>query len=316
MIFNVPICGFSDTIADVRERIFNEAGNFDSLSYIYVLDNGKRLKGVFSIKEIFIREDKMKVEEIMDRKVVRVGPEDDQERAAVLAIKYNIKAIPVTDDNHFFLGVVTSDSILDILRQEHMEDMFLSAGIHKEDNVLVKTLSSPIGVMAKIRLPWLIVGLFGGVLAAQIIRIFESPLSQHFILAAFIPLVVYMADAVASQTQMLYIRNLAMRSFSSKKYFIKEIKTGILIAMVIAAVLFVMTFIISGEVLMAMILSISIFFTVMTAITVGLFIAWILFKSGKDPAMGAGPFGTIAADISSLIIYFVIVSVSLNIWGV
>ncbi len=314
MAENVPTCRLSDTVDDVREKLFNEARKFDSLSYIYVLNGNDRLAGVFSIKEVFMRDGAMKAEEIMERKVVRIGPDDDQERAAILAIKHNIKAVPVTSKDHRFLGAVTSDSILDILHREHMEDMLLSAGIHKDDNVAAKTMVSPIGILAKLRLPWLIVGLFGGILAAQIITLFEGTISSHIILAAFIPLVVYMSDAIAAQTQMLYIRSLALGSFSTRRYFIKELKVGSLIGVVIASILFLATLAISGDVLIASILAVSIFLTAMTAITMGLLIAWTLFKMGKDPALGSGPFGTIAADISSLIIYFVIATTFLAVW--
>lgn len=313
--FNVPVCGFSDTIADVRKKILEKASKLESLSYIYVLDDKERLKGVFSIKELFVRDDGVKAEEIMDRKVVMINPKDDQEKAAILAIKYNIKAIPVTSNDHRFLGVITSDSILNILHKEHIEDMLLSAGIHREDDSLVKIRSLSIGMLAKIRLPWLIVGLFGGVLAAQIITLFEGTLSSNFILASFIPLVVYISAAVAAQTQMLYVRSLALGKFSSRRYFIKEIGVGVLIGLVISAILFLIVLAISGEMIVALILTVSIFSTIMTAISVGFLISWTLFKMGKDPAIGSGPFGTIVADVSSLVLYFFIVTIFLSMWG-
>ena len=313
--FNIPVCGFLDTIADIKEKIFKEASKLDSLNYVYVLDDKEKLRGVFSIKELFIRDDGVKAEEIMDRKVIMINPQDDQEKAAVLAIKYNIKAIPVVSNDHRFLGVITSDSILNILHKEHIEDMLLSAGIHREHDSILKTRSLSIGVLAKIRLPWLIVGLFGGILAAQIITLFEGTLSSNFILASFIPLVVYIAAAVAAQTQMLYVRSLALGKFSSRRYFIKEIGVGLLIGLVISAILFLIVLAISGEMIVASILTVSIFSTIMTAISVGFLISWTLFKMGRDPALGSGPFGTIVADISSLVIYFFIVTIFLSIWG-
>lgn len=312
MTLNVLVCSFSDTIIDIKKKIFKEASRLDFLGYVYVLDDRNRLKGVFSIKELFIKDDGIKAEEIMNKKVVRVGSEDDQERVAILAIKHNIKAVPVTSEDHHLLGVVTSDSIFNIFHEEHMEDMLLSAGIHRKDSVLVKTRESPVGLLAKVRLPWLIVGLFGGILAAQIITFFEGTLSSHFILAAFIPLVIYMSNAVAAQTQTLYIRTLALNSFSSRSYFIRDIKVGLLIGLVIAVILFLTTLAISGDIVISSILAISIFSTIITAIVVGLLTVWTLFRIGKDPALGSGPFGTIVADISSLIIYFIIATTFLG----
>ncbi len=316
MVFNVPVCEFSDTISEIRRNIFDKAAEFETLSYIYVLSGKGKLEGVFSIKELFIRSGETKAEEIMDRKVVRVRPEADQEEAAVLAIKYNIKAIPVSDKNGLFLGVIASDSILNILHREHIEDMLLSAGIYKKDEFSVKTIKAPVSLMAKIRLPWLIVGLFGGILAAQIIAFFEKPLSVNFILTAFIPLILYMCGAVASQTQTLYIRNLAVNNFSQRKYFIKEVKTGLLMGLIIATILFAISFAFTKDILVGVILSISIFLAIITSMIMAFFITWTLSRSGKDPAMGSGPFGTIVVDISGLIIYFIVVSLFFSFWGV
>ena len=311
MVTNVPTCNPQDKVFEIKNGIFRKAQDLETLNYIYVLDQGK-LVGVFSLKEIFRRKEDEKASDFMDTKVVKINPHKDQERVAFLAIKYNLKAIPVIDKENNFLGIVPSDIILEILHKEHIEDIFLSAGLYKKDDFSLKIIEAPAGILAKIRLPWLIVGLLGGILAAQITIIFEAPLKSHFILAAFIPLIVYMADAVGSQTQTLYIRSLTSNHFSQRKYFLKEIKTGFLMALVLSVLIFIISSILSKELLVGIILGISLFLTIISAIVISVFIIQGLLRFGKDPALGSGPFATIVADISSLMIYFLVASFLLN----
>ncbi len=305
MTASVPLCSSSDTVSKIKKEILAKSSNLETINYIYVLDE-KQLVGVFSLKEIFKRKENEKVESFMDRETVKINPYTDREKAVFLAIKHNLKAIPVTDKNNYFLGVIPSDVILEILHKEHIEDLFLSAGIQKKDDFSLKIIKSPVKVLAKIRMPWLIVGLLGGVLAAQIAGFFEEPLKNHFILAAFIPLIVYMADAVGAQTQTLYIRSLAIDSFSQKKYFLKEIKVGIIVASVLSFLIFFISLAISGSTLIGFILATSLFLTILAAIIISLIIVWTLSRKNKDPALGSGPFGTIIADIASLTIYFTV----------
>ena len=233
MVADVPVCGPQEKVFEVKDNIFKKAQNLETLNYVYVLEKGK-LVGVFSLKEIFKRKDDERAKDFMGTRIIKVNPHQGQEKVAFLAIKHNLKAIPVVDKDNIFLGVVPSDIILNILHKENIEDVFLSAGLYKKEELSSKILEAPAGLLAKIRLPWLVLGLFGGILAAQITIIFEAPLKSHFILAAFIPLIVYMADAVGSQTQTLYIKNLALNHFSQNKYFLKEIKTGLLMAFVLS----------------------------------------------------------------------------------
>jgi len=314
MIENVPLCQPEENIFDIRKRIFERAKEFETLNYIYVVNKEKRLLGVFSVKEILQSPDKMKIEKVMEEKVIKVDPYTDQEKVAILALKHNLKAIPVIDNNNRFLGVVPSDVILDILHLENVEDFLKAAGIHSS---LAKTLKGSSLFLTKIRTPWLILGLFGGIFAAQIVNFFETPLKTHFILAAFIPLIVYMADAVGTQTETLFIRSLVLNSqFGIKKYLLREIKISILMGLILGSFLFFLSILwFNTPYFIGIILGISLFFTILIAILIGIFIPWFLQKLKKDPAIGSGPFGTIIRDILSLIIYFVFASLMLKFFG-
>jgi len=312
MVDNVPTALSEETIIDIRKRLFEKAEDFETLNYIYVLDKDKKLIGVLSLKDVFQKSEEVKIEDLMVKAPVSVRPSTDQERVAILALKHNLKAIPVVNKENTFLGVVPSDVILEILHSENVEDMLRFAGISKRNTALNK---APVSIMAKLRLPWLIFGLLGGLLAAQIVTFFEEALTIHFVLAAFIPLIVYMADAVGVQAQTLFIRNLALDSrLDIWKYFFKEMKISLIIALVLGFLLVAISFLWFGLWDIGVILGFSLFLTVICACLIAILIPWLLQSLKKDPAIGSGPFATIVRDILSLIVYFCIASILLKLF--
>ncbi len=314
MTANVPIASAEEKISDIHKRLFDRSNDFETLNYIYILDKEKKLRGILSIKDIFKdKEGLTKAKDFMATDIVKVRPNTDQERVAILALKHNLKAIPVTDKENVFLGVVPSDVILEILHSENVEDILRFAGIAKRGNAFNRTLQLSIPVSVKIRLPWLIFGLFGGIFAAQIVTFFEGSLKVHFILAAFIPLIVYMADAVGVQAQTLFIRGLALdMRLDVKKYLLKEIKISLVIAFILGFLLALISYFWFGLLYVGIILGVSLFLTVICAGLVAVLIPWLLQNLKKDPAIGSGPFATIVRDILSLALYFLIASVLLN----
>lgn len=305
MITGAPLAFPEQRILDVKKMLFEKMVELETINYIYVINKEKKLLGVFSIKEIFRRPEEAKVKEIMDRKLIKVRPYTDQERVAILALENNLKAVPVVDREDKFLGIVPSDIILDILHLENIEDFLRATGIHSPLQKILK--GSPL-FLAKVRLPWLIFGLVGGILAAQIIDFFETPLKAHFILAAFIPLMLYLAGAVGAQTETLFIRNLVLDTkLETKKYLFREIKISCLIALILGSLLFLLSiFLFNTPYYIALILGVSLFFAILAATLIGIFIPWFLTEIKKDPAIGTGPSATIIRDILSLTIYFVI----------
>jgi magnesium transporter len=251
----------------------------------------------------------------MIKTLIKAHPYTDQERVAILALKHNLKAIPVVDKENKFLGVVTSDTILDILHSEHVEDILRSAGVHDGVYFPSRLMKVPISILAKARIPWLIVGLLGGIFAAQIANFFETPLKTHFALVGFIPLIVYIADAVGTQTQTLVARSLAIDfEFSFKRYLLKEIKVSLLIALALGVLLSVISILWYRLPYLGLILGISLFLAVIASIFIGSLIPYLLQKFKQDPAIGSGPFATIITDIASLVIYFSIASLLLKLF--
>lgn len=299
IITHVPLCSEENSVKDVIEKIKKE--RFQFLDYIYVLDEEKRIKGVFSTRDLFLRETDERVCEFMEKNVICVKEFTDQEKVAILALKKNLKAIPVLDDNGYFLGVVPFSAILCIQHHEHREDILRSVGIVEEKRDFQGASS-----LVSLRLPWLIIGLIGGVFAAQIVSLFETSLKEYFLVAAFIPLILYMANAVGSQTQTLYIRSLVFADFENKKYFLREVKVSVALAFFLSIILSLLSFLLFRETPVSIVLGISLFLTIIAAVFLSIIIPFIFQRLRVDPALGSGPFATIFADITSLVIYFLI----------
>lgn len=311
MIKQVPLCHQNDSILDVKKMFFERMEEFETINYIYVVDEMNKLIGVFSIKEIFRKPESLLIKDVMSEELVNVRPHTDQERVAILAFRHNLKSIPVTSKKGEFLGVVPSDIILDILQSENIEDFLKMAGINSPLQKILKGSSS---YLFKVRIPWLVLGLLGSIFGATVISFFQGPLKEYFILTSFIPLMLYMAGAVGNQTETLFIRNMVLNNkIDIKKYLFREIRVSFLIALVLASLLFLISlFWFKAPYYISIILGSSLFVAIFTAVIIGVFMPYILRRFGKDPAVSSGPFATVIRDILSLIIYFSITTLLLS----
>lgn len=189
MVQDVPTINHDKTIGDVDEMLSKKASDVLTINYIHVIDSDKHLIGIFSIREIFRFSKETPINKIYHKKIITALPETDKEQVAMLALKNNLKSIPVVDKNNVFLGVIPNDTIMKTLYEEMTEDIMHISGISQDISC---NESLPVIKTMKRRLPWLVIGMMGGILAAGIVGIFEEMLSNYIILAAFIPLIVYM----------------------------------------------------------------------------------------------------------------------------
>lgn len=296
--------GSFETLREIEERIHDIAHSLKMLQYIYVLSEDGKIEGVFSMRDIFSYSPSTQARDVMKTDLIWVSPDTDQETAAVKALQGGIKAMPVLEKDGTFLGVITSDTIFKILSEEHSEDLLYIGGIQKMYSAS-SILKDRIRILLLARLPWLLVGLMGGFLAAMTVEGFEGVLKDYIVLAFFLPLVVYMSDAVASQTLAIFIRALALdHSFSIKSYILRELVLGVFIGLVLGVTLMLVSLVWFADMTLSFVLGIALFFAVLVAIFVALSITLILDFFGKDPAVGGGPFATIIIDIVTIFIYF------------
>jgi magnesium transporter len=304
----VPIAPSTTTIKEIVNLLNTEKPDqFDSVNYIYIVNRDNVLRGVVSIKEVFRNSGEARLGDIMKTDLVVAREHSPQEKAALLAIKNNIKAVPIIDKNKKFLGVITSDAILNILHRESVEDLLYTAGVGKIKNFESGLVTASIADHLKSRLPWLIVGLFGGIFAATIVTGFDDLIQKMVLLAAFLPAVVYIGDAVGAQTQMIAIRSLAIdKDFAISKFIKRELLISVLIGLVIGVSAGAISQIFWGNPVLALIVTVSFIFTIITSSAIAVALPLVFEKYKVDPAIGSGPVATVIRDILNIVIYFLI----------
>jgi magnesium transporter len=305
MFREMPTTTPDSTLRDVEKMLLKRTHRFETIGYIYVLNKKQELVGVLSLKDIFRKEKDTLVREIMEKKVVSVRSNTDQERVALLALRNNLKAVPVVDKESHILGVVPYHVILGVLHREGIEDTLRAAGIHKFKDPAVEIITAPVKTHVKKRLPWLMLGLLGGIIAALIVNSFESMLDKYILLAAFIPAVVYMADAVGAQAQTIFIRSMALdKKLNIGKYAFREVKVNLLLGIILGTLFYIVFAIFWSSSFFGLIIGASIFATVIVSMGISILLPFIFQKLNSDPAISSGPFATAVRDLTSLLVYF------------
>ncbi len=309
----VPIAREGQTIGQIHDLLASNAKDFKSINYVYVVDADSKLIGVLSIRDLFVKMREAKVGDVCKRSpLVSIHPESHQERAAYLALRHNIKAIPVVDKNHVFLGEITADSILSILHKEMHEDSLKRAGIRHPDALHGTVLTLSLFSSFRHRIPWLLLGLIGGLLAAKIIGFFEATLEENLVLAAFLPLIVYMSSAVGLQMQTYIIRDLATeQTIRIQPYLMRNVFVVVSIATVLSLLLLGAFGFFFSDWHMGFVLALSLFASVCSSLCTGLLIPFLFSKLSLDPADASGPIATILQDMMSIVIYLGIASAML-----
>jgi magnesium transporter len=276
-----------------------------------VVDKANKLIGRLSLKDLLISKNETKISDIYIPKVDYVHFNDDDEDVARLMTKYDLEAIPVVDDEKTLLGRITIDDIVDVIIEEAEKDYQLAAGITQdvdsEDSILALT---------KARLPWLFLGLIGGVGAAIIMGNFDSIINDFPIILLFTPLIAAMAGNVGVQSSAIIVQGLANDDIkgSINNRLIKEMFLATLNGVVLAIFLCGFIYIFwDQDIQTSLAVSVSLVAVIIVAGIVGTFIPLFLHKRGIDPAIATGPFITTSNDIFGILIYFIIAKFILNI---
>ena len=301
----------NDTVSKVKALLQTRAKEFESIGYVYIVDESNVLIGVVSLKHILQSPDYVTLDGIMDTDVVSIKFHSHQERAIYLTLEHGLKSIPVVDDDNKLLGIVTHKTILSIFHHEFRKDILGSAGIHHAKEI--ESIDTPVSRLVKARLPSLLVGLVGGLITATIVTNFEGLLSSYIVLAAFIPTIVYLTDAVGTQSQTLVVRLIAMEpKFSMYRYLLRELKIGLVLGTSFAALLFITGMLGWGKSDLALVIGASIFISMVFQTFFSAYFSIILQKLKVDPAIVSGPIATIISDITTIAIYFGIATLLLE----
>ncbi|MBI5145790.1 MAG: magnesium transporter [Thaumarchaeota archaeon] len=294
----------SQTVEKIEEILDVRAKEFETIGYVYVVDENGVLLGVSSLKHVLQAKPTTRLEEIMNKDVISIKQHSDQERAVYVALKHGLKAIPVVDNEKRLIGVIPHNTILSIFHHEVREDVLRSGGIHHKIKE-IESLKTPATRLVRARLPSLFIGLLGGLIAAAIISNFESFLNEYIILASFIPVIVYLSDAIGTQSQTLVIRMLALEpNFSLRRYMFREIRIGSFLGFIFAISLFAAAFFGWGKFNLGIVIGLSIFLSMVSQAFFSTSVSILFEKFGIDPATSSGPIATIISDIMTIAMYF------------
>ena len=288
-----------------------QAENVTRVHSIYVVDMNDKLLGRLSLKDLLTADSKAKVKDIYIPKVDFVYVNQSIEDTAKIMSKYDLEAIPVVSENKILLGRITIDDIVDIIKEEANKDYQLAAGISNvveaDDGILELT---------KARLPWLILGLIGGLGAVFILQDYEEIMNKPELRTLFFytPLIAAMAGNVGIQSSAIIVQGIANDNIKGSLIIrlFKETGLSLVNGIILSLILILFGFAINQELILSITVSISMIGVIIIASLIGTFIPIILNKKGIDPAIATGPFITTANDIFGIFLFFYFAKSVLN----
>jgi magnesium transporter len=279
---------------------------YQSASHIIVCDDGTFL-GVVRLEDLLAAPADAAVSDLMDRDAPVVAPGIDQEVAAWHAVRNEESALPVVDAQGHFLGLIPPHRLLAVLLSEHEEDLSRLGGFTKSASAARSTSEEPVERRFRHRVPWLLVGLGGALLAADFVAWFEAKLQYKIMLAFFIPGIVYLADAVGTQTETVVVRGLSV-GVEMRRMLGRELLVGLAIGLALGAAAGPLVWWRWGETDVALCVGLAVFAACSTATLAAMGLPWLLSSLKFDPAFGSGPLATVIQDLLSILIYFAVAS--------
>jgi magnesium transporter len=301
---SVPVARRDQSIGEVRAQL---AGHkFLCAEDVVVLEAG-RLVGLISIETLLAANPNAGIEDAMDTDPPMVAPDTDQERAARDMVERHECSLAVVDADGQFVGLIPPYRMLRVLLKEHHEDLARLGGYLAGSVRARGAAEEPVRQRLWHRLPWLLVGLLGAMGATAIVGGFEEQLDANVLLAFFIPAVVYMADAVGTQTETVLIRALAA-GITVRSVLRRELLTGLVMGVVIGAAFLVFALVGWGDADVAVAVALAMFASCSIATLVAMGLPALFQRLGLDPAFGCGPLATVLQDLLSIAVYLAIVA--------
>jgi magnesium transporter len=290
-------------VSDVVVQL--QGARYETVAEIAVCNTDGTLRGLINIEDLLAAAGDQAAEELMDPSPPIVAPGVDQEVAAWSAVGRRESSLAVVDERGAFIGLIPPERIIEVLLHEHAEDMSRFGGVLHSAESARAASGEPLLRRLWHRLPWLIIGLAGAVGVASLVGGFEETLRTQLALAFFLPGVVYLADAVGTQTETLMVRGLSV-GVPIRGVVGREALTGLLAGIILAALFFPAALILWGNTSVAATVAIALFAACSIATVVAMGLPWLLHRLGRDPAYGSGPLATVIQDFLSIAIYLVV----------
>ena len=301
--WSMPQC-----IEEMRKQAEEE--NMDEIYNVYVIDDDERLKGVLPLQKLITNPSVSKIKHVMQKEPVSVHDNDDTETVTEIIAKYDLVSLPVVDSIGRLVGRITVDDVFDELQEQHERDYQLASGISQDvessDKVFVQTAA---------RLPWLLIGMIGGLSNSVILGGFEAGFASNPKMALFIPLIGGTGGNIGIQSSAIVVQGLANKSLKNTqilKQVTKETAVSLVNATIISLIVFIYNFFTLGDQNITISVSVSLFAVVLFASVFGTIVPMLLDRFKIDPAHATGPFITITNDIIGMLIYMATITILMN----
>ena len=299
------------TVGQAMDAIRQNAPDKETINTLYILDDRRVLLGTVALRKLLLSADDRKVEQLMNTQVISVRTTDDQELVADTVRKYDLLSIPVVDHENRMVGIITVDDIVDVIEEENTEDFEKMAAMLPSDDTYLKT---SVLTLAKNRLPWLLILMISALFTGQIIthfeKVLESAAGLGVALVASIPMLMDTGGNCGSQASTLAIRGLALGEIEPKniwKVMWKELRVALILGVALASVNFLRIFFLTSYgTNVALIVSLTMFCTIIIAKLIGCSLPLLAKAIHLDPALMASPLITTLVDAASLTILFTI----------
>ena len=291
------------TTIQCLKEMRKQADEVKKVYTIYVVDDKDKLLGILSLRKLLLIERDTAIKDIIFTEIISIKATENDEYVANIMNKYDLVTIPVVDDFNRLIGRITIDDVMDVVKDEAEKDYQMASGISED----VES-SDTAWELTRARLPWLLIGMIGGLLGAKVIGIFDLS-GDNFELAFFIPLIAAMGGNVGVQSAAIVVQGLANDSLKMENIFqklVKELGVGLLNGMICSIIILGAAYCIGYSLELSLTVSISLFTVIVFAAVFGTFIPLTLEKYNIDPALATGPFITTVNDVLGLFIYFMI----------
>ncbi len=296
------------TVHEATEAIRRQH-DFGMILYLYVVNDEGQLVGVTSLRQLLLASPDKTLGELAQRDLIQVHTSIDQEEVAELAARYDLLAIPVTDENRRLVGIVTVDDIVDVVTDEATEDFYKMVGT-SDDELLYESRSMRV---AGIRLPWLLVNLVGSLATGYLLERYQTHFNQALYLLFFAPVIMAMGGNSGAQTSTITVRGLATGRIVPAHgrvwtYLFRQSQIGLVIGLALGLVVFVIALVKESDPTYAAVVAAALLFAVTLAALSGAAIPILFQKLGIDPAVASGPLVTTSSDILGILVYFALAS--------
>lgn len=297
------------TVLHCVKEMRKQAEAFEKVHTIYVIDDNEVLKGRLSLKSLLTTSTKTPIKEVYNPKVTFVRTNDDDEDVAKVMQKYDLIVAPVVDERSRLVGQITIDDVVDVIRDEADKDYQMAAGITQDVEA-----DDTVWQLTRARLPWLILGLFGGLGSVFIMEGYESALANYKELFYFTPLIAAMAGNVGVQSSAIIVQGLANDNVKGSlwKRLLKEVSLSVINGLVLGVIIILFGILSNMSNAFSLTVAVSMLCVIIVAALVGTFVPIVLNKRGIDPAIATGPFITTSNDIFGIFLFFYIAKLFLG----